>query len=110
VSEHERESPGVEQDSTEAGINNAFQHDVDGLSSPGEAGFKKHEPSLHEEHEEGRNQYPQRVDGFTKGGVGAGVDAGAGEAAGVGAGLTAGDTLATGDAVVSATVGEAVCA
>ena len=60
--EHEREAEHVERDATDRGVDDALDHDVRDFARSGEATFEHHEPGLHEEHQERREQSPHGVD------------------------------------------------
>ena len=59
----EGEPEGPVEKAAEAGVEDALEEDVDRLPGAGEAGLEGHEPGLHEEDQEGRDQHPHRVEG-----------------------------------------------
>src|SRR6185369_9288553 len=52
VAEHEGETKGVEKDTAQAGIDDAFHQNVDGLARAAEPGLQHGEADLHTENEE----------------------------------------------------------
>ena len=56
--EHEREPERPEEDGAETGVDDALEQDVHHLAGAGKPGLEHHEPGLHEEHEEGRDERP----------------------------------------------------
>ena len=62
VAEHEGKAEGVEQNAAEAGVDDAFHQYVDGFAGAAESGFEHGEAHLHAEHEERRDQRPNRVE------------------------------------------------
>ncbi len=63
VFEHEGEAPCPERNAADAGVDDAFDEDVDGLALAGEARLEHDEADLHAEDEERGDQRPRRVDG-----------------------------------------------
>ncbi len=62
VAEHEGEANGVEEQTAEAGVDDALHQHVDGLAGAAEACLQHGEADLHAEDEEGGDQRPDRVD------------------------------------------------
>ena len=60
LAEHEREPERPEQQPAQEGVDDALGEDVHGLPRTREAGLERHEPRLHEEHEERGDQDPDR--------------------------------------------------
>ena len=60
VLEHEGKAPRPEGDAADAGVDDAFDEDVDRLARAREARFEHDEADLHAEHEERRDQRPTR--------------------------------------------------
>ena len=71
--EHEGEAPRPERDTADAGVDDAFDEDVDRFTRARETGLEHHEADLHAEHQERRDQRPRRVDGVHGRGRAAGV-------------------------------------
>ena len=63
LAELEGEADRPVQDTAEAGVEHALEQDVHRLARTGEARLERHEPRLHEEHEEGGDEHPHGVDG-----------------------------------------------
>ena len=59
--EHERETERPEQQCAQAGVGDTRDHDVGDFAGSCEPGLQEHEPGLHEEHEERRDQHPHGV-------------------------------------------------
>ena len=60
--EHEGKAPRPEGHAADAGVDDAFDQDVDRFARAREAGLEHHEADLHAEHQEGRDQRPDGVD------------------------------------------------
>src|SRR5262245_22998221 len=60
--EHEREAPGVEEQTTETRVDHALQQHVHRLAGARETGFQHGEAGLYPEDEEGRDERPDGVD------------------------------------------------
>ena len=61
MSEHEGEAPCPEKNSAEAGVEDAFDEDVDGFTGAAEPGFEHREADLHAEDQKRRKKYPKSV-------------------------------------------------
>ena len=61
MAEHESKAKGVEENTAEASVDNAFHQDVDGFARTAKASFEHGETYLHAEYKEGGKQGPNRV-------------------------------------------------
>jgi len=62
VTEHERESKRVKQQSTQARVDDALHQHVDRFARPAEPGFEHRKADLHAEYEKRGEKHPHRVD------------------------------------------------
>ena len=61
MTEHERESDGIEENTAEAGIDDAFHQNVYGLTGAAETGLQHGESNLHAEYQERRARIKAQI-------------------------------------------------